>query len=134
MRRSTTKGERKVERIKTASGSRIRTGSRLRSLRLAVVGCGRFGSLVVDHIAAYGVARLTLIDPNVMERHNLGEMVGELDATLQPPKAAALVVRVLRRRLGTDVTADQRARESPVMGRRLLAHWQPHQGVETETQ
>jgi hypothetical protein len=78
---------------------------RLRSLRIAVVGCGRTGSLVVDHIAAYGVTGLTLIDPDVMERHNLGEMVGELDATLERPKATALAERVLRRGLGTDVTA-----------------------------
>jgi molybdopterin/thiamine biosynthesis adenylyltransferase len=82
-----------------------RTFDRLRSLRLAVVGCGRTGSLVVDHLSAHGVASLALIDPDVIERHNLGEMSGELDADLGRPKAVALAERVDRRGLGTVVTA-----------------------------
>ena len=78
---------------------------RLRSLRFAVIGCGRTGSIVVDHLAAHGVAGLALIDPDVIEVHNLGEMVGDLGADLGRAKATALAESVLRRDLGTAVTA-----------------------------
>ena len=77
----------------------------LRSLRLAVVGCGRIGSLAAELAAAYGVAALTLIDADVMEPHNLGEMVGGLDAAVGWPKAAAVAGRVARAGWPTAVTA-----------------------------
>jgi hypothetical protein len=77
--------------------------NRLRSLRFAVIGCGRTGSLVIDHLAACGVAGLTLIDPDVMEPHNLGEMAGELGEAMQRPKTTVLEEHVLRRGLGTAV-------------------------------
>ena len=81
------------------------TFDRLRSLRFAVVGCGRTGSLVAEHVAAYGVAGLTLIDPDVMEPHNLGEMAGDLDAFLGSAKAAVIVESLRRFGLGTEVKA-----------------------------
>ncbi len=64
--------------------------ARLRSLRFAVVGCGRIGSLVAEQIASYRGAGLVLIDPDRLEPHNLGEMAGRLDDALGRPKASAL--------------------------------------------
>ena len=74
---------------------------RLRSLHVALVGCGRTGSLVVDALAALGVARLTLIDPDMLELHNLGEMVGRLDDAVGRPKAEALAALAVAARRGT---------------------------------
>lgn len=49
---------------------------RLVSLRIGVVGCGRTGSLVATSLARFGVQHLTLIDPDKLEPHNIGEMNG----------------------------------------------------------
>jgi len=82
-----------------------RTFERLRSLHFAVVGCGRTGSLVADHLASYGVANIALIDPDLLEIHNLGEMTGNLNRAVGQPKPSALAVRIENLGLGTDVTA-----------------------------
>jgi len=52
---------------------------RLQSLHIGIVGCGRTGSLVANSLRKMGVVRLSLIDFDRLERHNLGEMdlVGE---------------------------------------------------------
>jgi tRNA A37 threonylcarbamoyladenosine dehydratase len=49
---------------------------RLRALRAAVVGCGRLGSLVAEALAASSVVALALIDPDVLEEHNLAGSAG----------------------------------------------------------
>jgi hypothetical protein len=81
--------------------------ARLRSLRVAVVGCGRSGSLVVEGLAALGVAGLVLIDPDVLEAHNFGEMAGLVADDLGDAKVQALARAVQRQPLatGTQVTA-----------------------------
>jgi len=47
---------------------------RLVSLRVAVIGVGRTGSLVATTPARLGCRHLNLIDPDRLEPHNLGEM------------------------------------------------------------
>src|SRR5262249_22598380 len=47
---------------------------RLHGLHVGVVGCGRSGSLAAVALHRLGVGRLTLIDPDPIEPHNLGEM------------------------------------------------------------
>jgi hypothetical protein len=42
-------------------------------LRVVVVGAGRLGSSLASELARVGVTRLSLIDPDVVEPHNLGE-------------------------------------------------------------
>jgi len=42
-------------------------------LKMTVVGVGRTGSLVARSLAAIGVRSLTLLDPDVVELHNVGE-------------------------------------------------------------
>jgi|GEM_PF-2693004 len=81
--------------------------ARLRRLRVAVVGCGRTGSLAAEALAAMGVARLTLVDADLLEPHNLGEMAGVSPDDLGRPKAAALADTARRQAAyrGTDVVA-----------------------------
>lgn len=47
---------------------------RLVGLRVAVIGVGRTGSLVATTLARLGCRHLSLIDPDRIELHNLGEM------------------------------------------------------------
>jgi hypothetical protein len=63
---------------------------RLTNLRIAVIGCGRSGSLMAMDLARIGVRHLTLIDPDRLEPHNLGEMDGVTPCELGEPKAEAL--------------------------------------------
>lgn len=70
---------------------------RLSRLHYAIVGVGRSGSIVADAVACGWGGRLTLIDPDLLEPHNLGEMVAVGAADLGKPKAEA-VADGLRRR------------------------------------
>ncbi len=63
---------------------------RLAGLHIAVVGCGRSGSVAAAALARLGVRRLTLVDPDAVEEHNLGEMDVVTGADLGRPKAEAL--------------------------------------------
>ena len=63
---------------------------RLCRLRYGVIGNGRTGSIVARSLAHLGARRLTLIDPDILERHNLGEMEDTMDAALGLQKAEAL--------------------------------------------
>jgi hypothetical protein len=63
---------------------------RLTELPIAVIGCGRAGSLVATHLARLGVQRLTIIDDDLVERHNLGEMDGVSEAMIGCAKVAAV--------------------------------------------
>jgi predicted dinucleotide-binding enzyme len=67
---------------------------RLTRLRIAVIGCGRTGSLVAGTLARLGVQHLTLIDPDQIEAHNVAEsdVIGAGDAGR--PKAKAIAERL----------------------------------------
>lgn len=54
-----------------SSGQRV-----LRSSKVAVVGLGGVGSLVVEYLARLGVATLLLVDPDAIECSNLSRVVG----------------------------------------------------------
>jgi len=64
---------------------------RLVSLRIGIVGCGRTGSLVATSLARFGVQQLTLIDPDKLEPHNIGEMDGVALGDIGCTKVDALV-------------------------------------------
>lgn len=49
---------------------------RLVTLRVALVGCGRTGSLMATTLARLGVRDLCLVDPDIVELGNVGEMDG----------------------------------------------------------
>jgi len=71
---------------------------RLTHLHYGIVGVGRSGSLLAQALAAgWGIERLTLIDPDIMERHNLGEMTGVTEDDLGQAKAEVLANRLRSR-------------------------------------
>lgn len=63
---------------------------RLRDLRVAVVGVGRSGSLVAEHLTSVGVRRIALIDGDALELHNLGEGAGATPSDLGRAKVDAI--------------------------------------------
>lgn len=67
---------------------------RLTQLRVGVVGCGRSGSLVAEALARLGVRDVTLIDPDRVELHNLGEMALVTSADVGEAKSVALARRL----------------------------------------
>ncbi len=78
---------------------------RLRHLSVAVVGCSGTGSIVVEQLARLGVGKLTLVDPDRVERRNLNRIV---NASADDARANRFKVHVLARRiaemgLGTEV-------------------------------
>ncbi|MGE0821743.1 MAG: ThiF family adenylyltransferase [Candidatus Binatia bacterium] len=69
---------------------------RLVRLCIALIGCGRTGSLVAATLARVGVHALTLIDPDLVEEHNLGEMDMVTLADVGRPKTQALAAHLSR--------------------------------------
>jgi predicted dinucleotide-binding enzyme len=67
---------------------------RLVRLRIGIVGCGRTGSLVAATLARLGVRQITLIDPDLVELHNLGEMDVVTGDDVGQAKAAAIADRL----------------------------------------
>jgi molybdopterin/thiamine biosynthesis adenylyltransferase len=66
-------------------------------LRVAVIGVGGTGSVVVEQLAHLGVEDLLLVDPDVIERSNLNRVVGSVSGDVGRHKvdvAAALVERI----------------------------------------
>lgn len=63
---------------------------RLIRLPMTIVGCGRIGSLVATALGRLGVQRIVLIDPDRVERHNLGEMDGVTERHVGQFKVMAL--------------------------------------------
>lgn len=66
------------------------TWENLTSLHIGVIGCGRTGSLVATSLARLGLQRLTLIDPDCLEPHNIGEMDAVTPNDIGQPKAHAV--------------------------------------------
>jgi hypothetical protein len=66
------------------------TWRRLRGLHVALIGCGRSGSVLATGLRRLGVRKLTLLDHDRLEPHNLGEMDAVGVADVGRPKAEAL--------------------------------------------
>lgn len=66
---------------------------RLIDLHVGIVGCGRTGSVVASLVVRCGVRRVTLLDADLVERHNLGEMDVD-DEAVGTPKAVAIATRL----------------------------------------
>jgi hypothetical protein len=69
---------------------------RLTHLRVALVGCGRSGSVLADLLAGVGFGHLVLIDPDLLEEHNLGEMAGVFPAQVGCSKVEAVAEHLRR--------------------------------------
>lgn len=71
--------------------------AQLAALRVAVVGLGGTGSLVVEQLAHLGVQKFMLLDPDVIEPSNLNRVVGATVGDVGRKKvavAAALIARI----------------------------------------
>jgi len=83
-----------------------------------LVGASRVGSAVAFQLAGVGVRRMTIIDPDILEPHNIVGMVGVRAEDLERAKAVALGERLIAFRPDLAVTAvphdflDRRARLS----------------------
>ncbi len=77
---------------------------RLTDLRVAIVGCGRSGSVAALALVRLGVRHLFLVDPDTLEPHNLGEAaIGSL-MDLGRTKVAALADHLRAQSLRDDLT------------------------------
>ena len=80
---------------------------RLRSLRVGLVGCGRLGSLVGVGLVRTGTQDLTLVDPDIVEVHNLGESARWTMRDVGAPKVerlARIIEQESRTRQGITIT------------------------------
>lgn len=66
------------------------TWRRFIELKMTVVGVGRTGSLVAHALAAIGVRNLMLLDPDLVELHNVGESDAMRVRDVGMPKAVAV--------------------------------------------
>lgn len=69
---------------------------KVRAASVAVIGASRSGSLLAWMLAALGVQRLLLVDPDVLELHNLDAMCGVTEADVGRSKTKALAERLTR--------------------------------------
>ncbi len=67
---------------------------RLRSFRVAVVGCGGLGGHIIEMLARLGVGHLTCIDADVFEVTNLNRQLLSTPDNLGQPKSAVAEKRV----------------------------------------
>ncbi|MGH8477259.1 MAG: ThiF family adenylyltransferase [Methylococcales bacterium] len=61
---------------------------------MAIIGTGRSGSLLAEALSRSGVRRLTLIDPDIIEPHNLAEMSLVIESDVGKPKSRAIAERL----------------------------------------
>ena len=67
---------------------------RLRSFRVAVVGCGGLGGYIIEMLARMGIGHITAIDGDVFESHNLNRQLLSLPSNLGVSKARAAKERI----------------------------------------
>jgi molybdopterin/thiamine biosynthesis adenylyltransferase len=61
---------------------------------VAVIGCGGLGGFIIEQLARLGVGRITAVDPDVFEEHNLNRQLLSSPETLGKPKVDAALARV----------------------------------------
>ena len=91
------------------------TWQRLSSLRIAIIGCGRTGSLIATTLVRLGVRHLTLIDPDIVEEHNLGEMNGVREEDLGRHKVEAVAEFLTHYCTATHIPQEINAIPKPIM-------------------
>ena len=75
--------------------------STISRLRVGIVGLGSVGSIVAEAVARIGVARITLIDPDSVEEHNLDRLLHATTKDIGKPK-----VQVVATALDRNATAE----------------------------
>ncbi len=61
---------------------------------VAVIGCGGLGGFIIEQLARLGVGRITAVDPDVFEEHNLNRQLLSSPEALGKPKVDAALARV----------------------------------------
>ncbi len=64
----------------------IGTQRRIGNLRIGIVGLGSVGAMVAEALARMGVSEMTLIDPDVIELHNLDRLLHAEKSNEAPPQ------------------------------------------------
>ncbi len=67
---------------------------RFNRLHIAIVGCGRSGSLAAVTLARLGARHLSLVDPDSIELHNLGEMDAVTNTDVGSSKAHTIAAHL----------------------------------------
>jgi molybdopterin-synthase adenylyltransferase len=80
--------------------------AKLSSLKVAVVGLGGTGSLVVQQLAHLGAHRFVLVDDDIIEQSNLNRLVGAIPADVGSESKVEVASRVIRTlRQGAEIEA-----------------------------
>ncbi len=77
---------------------------RIRNTHVMIFGASRNGSIAARQLAAIGVGKLTLVDPDVLETHNFDAMLGGNMADIGRSKVSALADELIRFRDDLAVT------------------------------
>lgn len=64
---------------------------RFRQLNVLLIGAGRLGSLIAEGLVRSGLDRLTVVDPDVLEPHNLNATIGSRNSDIGKPKVQSLL-------------------------------------------
>lgn len=101
----TTEDKAPETQLRTKQAFGAGTLSILKRLSVAVVGCSGTGGPVIEQFARYGVGKLVLVDPEVVEDKNLNRIpnTSKADAKNRRPKVLALARAIKRMGLGTQV-------------------------------
>jgi hypothetical protein len=78
------------------------TSSRLRGLRVGIVGCSGTGSVVVELLARLGVGTLVLVDDDQIEDRNLNRIMNSKRSDVGRPKVEVLAEAVQTMGLGVE--------------------------------
>ncbi len=81
------------------------TYQKLKSLKIAIVGCSGTGSPVIEQLVRLGVGELLLVDPDIVEFKNLNRIINSkiIDAKEERPKVEAISDSISVIGLGTKV-------------------------------
>ncbi|MFB4283355.1 ThiF family adenylyltransferase [Nonomuraea sp. MTCD27] len=93
---------------------------RLKAARVLVAGLGGTGSHAAWSLAAAGVGRLHLVDPDVVELSNLNRQILYTEADLGRPKAEAALDRLRPVNSDIEITAEEATIDGPERLARLL--------------
>ncbi|HEV2722863.1 MAG TPA: ThiF family adenylyltransferase, partial [Thermoanaerobaculia bacterium] len=80
----------------------------LGDLRVAVIGAGGIGSVVAEQLARAGIAELTIVDDDVVERSNLSRLFGATIRTAPGLAKAEILARHVKRLGAKRITALKR--------------------------
>jgi hypothetical protein len=67
--------------------------ARLRGLHVGVLGAGGGGSILIEQLAHLGVGQITVVDPDIVKRHNLSRIIGASERDAREKRKKVHVAR-----------------------------------------